>query len=288
MALIKGIWAREVLDSRGWPTVECTLWLDSGGIVATSVPSGTSVGKYEAKELRDGDNDRMLGKGVLKAVHNINKEQKEQLKNIRKRLKDNKLVINMEGINYRGIYKLKEKLKNTIVGGIKNISQVLPIKKGRDYMILTAGSNLEDVFHVKGVDTRKTTTNNLFEVADVLGIEAARNAIVSEITNVLNKQGLDINQRHIELVADSMTASGRIKGITRTGIVSDKSSVLARASFEIPIAQFVDAGMKGISDRLNSVIENLILNQPVPIGTGLPGLLVTVEAHDSLVKPKMK
>jgi len=71
MAVIRGVWAREVLDSRGIPTVECTIWLDNGGIVASSVPTGTSTSKYEAKELRDGD-DRMDGLGVLKAVNNIN------------------------------------------------------------------------------------------------------------------------------------------------------------------------------------------------------------------------
>jgi len=72
MATIAGIYAREILDSRGIPTIECALWLDTGAVVATSVPTGTSVGKYEALELRDNDPDRMLGKGVLNAVNNIN------------------------------------------------------------------------------------------------------------------------------------------------------------------------------------------------------------------------
>ncbi len=72
MAIIQGIYAREILDSRGIPTIECTLWLDTGGIVATTIPSGTSVGKYEAHELRDGDQSRMNGKGVLNAINNIN------------------------------------------------------------------------------------------------------------------------------------------------------------------------------------------------------------------------
>jgi enolase len=72
MPNIQGIYAREILDSRGLPTIECTLWLDNGGIVVTSVPAGTSVGKYEAKELRDNDPSRMMGKGVLQAVNNIN------------------------------------------------------------------------------------------------------------------------------------------------------------------------------------------------------------------------
>jgi len=72
MAKIEGIYAREILDSRGIPTIECALWLDTGAVVATSVPTGTSVGKYEAHELRDNDMERMLGKGVLNAVNNIN------------------------------------------------------------------------------------------------------------------------------------------------------------------------------------------------------------------------
>lgn len=72
MATIAGVYAREILDSRGIPTIECALWLDTGAVVATSVPTGTSVGKYEAHELRDEDPNRMLGKGVNNAVNNIN------------------------------------------------------------------------------------------------------------------------------------------------------------------------------------------------------------------------
>lgn len=72
MAVIQGVYAREILDSRGIPTVECTLWLDTGGIVATDVPTGTSIGKYEAIELRDKDQNRMIGKGTLTAVNYIN------------------------------------------------------------------------------------------------------------------------------------------------------------------------------------------------------------------------
>lgn len=72
MATIQGLYAREILDSRGVPSIETTLWLDTGAIVATSVPGGTSVGKYEAKELRDGDQSRRGGKGVLRAVATIN------------------------------------------------------------------------------------------------------------------------------------------------------------------------------------------------------------------------
>ena len=80
----------------------------------------------------------------------------------------------------------------------------------------------------------------------------------------------------MKLVSDAMTASGEVKGVTRMGIISQKSSILARASFETPIKQFVNATVKGNKDELASVIENIILNQPVPVDTGLPGLLVKV------------
>ena len=70
------------------------------------------------------------------------------------------------------------------------------------------------------------------------------------------------------------------------GIISQKSSILARASFETPIKQFVNATLKDNKDELNSVIENIILNQPVPVGTGLPGLMVEVAGPLTDKKPK--
>ncbi len=72
MALIDEVYAREVLDSRGNPTVEVEVWLDNDTMGRAIVPSGASTGVHEAVELRDGDNSRYLGKGVLKAVENVN------------------------------------------------------------------------------------------------------------------------------------------------------------------------------------------------------------------------
>lgn len=73
MAKITRIWAREILDSRGVPTVEAACQLDNGQVAVSSVPAGTSTGTHEALELRDKDNKRFLGKGVLSAVSNVNK-----------------------------------------------------------------------------------------------------------------------------------------------------------------------------------------------------------------------
>ncbi len=160
----------------------------------------------------------------------------------------------------------------------------MPVKRNNEYLILTAGSNLEEVLQIKGVNRERTITNDIHEVAKVLGIEAARQAIINEAVKVVEKQGIDLNPKHIKLVSDAMTSSGNIKGITRVGIIGDKSSILARASFETPIKHFVNATINGSSDQLISVVENLILNQPVPVGTGLPGLLVKVVDQKALAR----
>ena len=74
MPIITDVYAREVLDSRGNPTVEVEVVTESGAFGRALVPSGASTGEYEAVELRDGDKSRYLGKGVLKAVENVNEE----------------------------------------------------------------------------------------------------------------------------------------------------------------------------------------------------------------------
>ncbi len=171
-------------------------------------------------------------------------------------------------------YKTKEKIKKITVKGIKGILQVLPVKREDEFVIITAGSNLADILQLEEVDAYRTATNNIFEVEQVLGIEAARQAIVNEIFKVIESQGLNVDVRHIMLVADTMCVSGSLKGITRYGVVSEKSSVLARASFETPIKHIINAALVGEVDNLNSVVENVMINQHVPIGTGLPSLSV--------------
>src|SRR5512136_2380354 len=79
MSLIEDIIAREILDSRGNPTVEVDVYLHEGGMGRAAVPSGASTGVHEALELRDGDKSRFGGKGVLKAVENVNDEIAEEL-----------------------------------------------------------------------------------------------------------------------------------------------------------------------------------------------------------------
>ncbi|MFH1065987.1 MAG: DNA-directed RNA polymerase subunit A'' [Nanoarchaeota archaeon] len=175
------------------------------------------------------------------------------------------------------VYKLKERAKAVHLKGLKGIAHVLPVKEGEEFVIHCAGSNLKDALNMEEIDTERVVTNNIFEIADVLGIEAARAAIIDEAYKVISKQGIDIDIRHLILLADVMTRTGAIKGVTRTGITGEKESVIARASFETPIKHIIEASLTGEKDELLSVLENLMLNQPIPVGTGLPGLVAKVK-----------
>ena len=229
--------------------------------------------------LVDSEIEVKLDKEKMKSLNltntNVVNSISKQLKGFT--IKDNKELIILksrakeEALNE--VYKAKEKIKNIHIMGVKGISQVLPVKRNDEFIIMTSGSNLSEVLQIDGVDSHRTTTNNIFEIQEVLGVEAARQAIIDEVFNVIENQGLNVDVRHIMLVADTMCVLGMIKGITRYGVVSEKSSVLARASFETPIKHIINAALVGENDTLNSVIENVMLNQPVPIGTGVPKLV---------------
>ncbi len=207
---------------------------------------------------------------------------KKGIKGIKVKEKDNIIIIKKkeESDNLNEIYALKEKLKKVFISGVKHITYVLPIKRENEYVIITSGTNLKEVLKLDFVDSERTISNDIFEIADVLGIEAAREAIIREVHKVMENQGLNVNIRHIMLVADMMCLLGKIQGVTRYGIVKEKASVLARASFETPMKQIMQASLMGEIDELNSVIENVMVNQPIPIGTGLPGLAVKVRKEE--------
>ncbi len=178
-----------------------------------------------------------------------------------------------EGKGLNDLYKLKEKIKESYVSGIKGITQVLPVKRKEEFIIITAGTNIKKILELDFVEPSKTITNDIHEISKSLGIEAARQAIIDEVFKVVESQGLNIDIRHLMLIADTMCSSGDVKGLTRYGIVSEKSSVLARASFENTIKHIIEASLSGEVDALNSVVENVMINQPVPLGTGLPNLV---------------
>ena len=170
--------------------------------------------------------------------------------------------------SYQNLFQLAEHVRNIIVQGIDDIERVVVRKEGGEYILYTEGSNLKGVFEVEGVDTARTRSNNISEIADVLGIEAGRNAIIQEALSTLNEQGIGVDVRHIMLVADMMCMDGEVKQIGRHGIAGEKESVLSRAAFEVTVNHLLDAAIANEVDELNGVTENVIVGQPIQLGTG--------------------
>jgi DNA-directed RNA polymerase subunit A" len=182
--------------------------------------------------------------------------------------------------SYQNLFQLAEHVRNVIVQGIDDILRVVVRKEGGEYILYTEGSNLKDVFDVAGVDTTRTRTNNISECAAVLGIEAARNAIIFEAVSTLNEQGILVDVRHLMLVSDMMCMEGEVKQIGRHGIAGEKESVLSRAAFEVTVNHLLDAAVANEVDELSGVTENVIVGQPIQLGTG-DVKLIAVRQHDN-------
>jgi DNA-directed RNA polymerase subunit A" len=131
----------------------------------------------------------------------------------------------------------------------------------------------------------RTTTNSVFEIYRVYGVEAARAALIHEANRTLAEQGLGVDIRHLMLVADVMTNEGDIRAIGRHGISGKKTSVLARAAFEITAAHLLRAAITGEVDELKGVAENIIVGQPITLGTGAVNLVYRPVGVGPVAKP---
>jgi DNA-directed RNA polymerase subunit A' len=176
---------------------------------------------------------------------------------------------------------LRNKLLSNRVKGVPDIERVTIVKQDDEWVIQTAGSNLAKVVAIEGIDTSRSTTNNVYEIWQTLGIEASRTALVKEITNTLEEQGLEVDMRHIMLVADLMTSKGYLQQIGRHGIAGTKTSVLARAAFEITVPTIAKASLEGQIESLRGVTENVIVGATVPVGTGMVDLYMKVKEEEN-------
>ena len=192
-------------------------------------------------------------------------------------IEKNIIIMEEEDVSFKKLYLLEDKVSHLMVDGIGNIQRAIVRKENNEFVIFTEGSDLQAILEVPGIDPTRTNTNSIHEVAEVLGIEAARIAISIELYKTLSEQGLSVDHRHNMLVSDVMTNTGSIQAIGRHGISGAKVSVLARAAFEITSTHLLQAGLTGESDVLTGVAENIIVGQPVHLGTG---------AVSAIYKPK--
>ncbi|MEE9406403.1 MAG: DNA-directed RNA polymerase subunit A'' [Candidatus Aenigmarchaeota archaeon] len=208
-----------------------------------------------------------------------------KLRNADAVVKGDVIVIISKKKDMKALHKLKYTFLDTHIKGIKGVSQVVVTKEEGEWVINTLGSSLKKVFAIPGVDASRTTTNNAFEVYDVLGVEAARNTIIRQALFTMEEQGLNVDVRYIMMLADLMTAKGDIRAIGRYGISGKKASVLVRASFEETKKHLITAAIKGETDQLHGTIENIMMNQVAPIGTGAFDLMGSIPKGMSKKKP---
>ncbi|PNX49501.1 MAG: DNA-directed RNA polymerase subunit A'' [Thermoplasmata archaeon M9B1D] len=201
-----------------------------------------------------------------------------KIRGIDAKIEKDTIKITLDEPSYKKLLDVNETLKNMQVKGIDGIKRIIIRKEPNEgYVIYSEGSNLEKVLEIEGVDPYRTTTNDIQSVGRVLGIEAARNMIIQEANNTLSEQGLNVDLRHIMLVADVMTADGTIRAIGRHGVSKEKESVLSRAAFEITVSHLLQAARKGETDKLGGVAENIIVGQPVNLGTGAVELVMKTQ-----------
>ena len=225
------------------------------------------VKKMTGAEVRD-----KLSRALRLFVQADNDDKPKTLKIIPGVAKEEELAtLSTDPPTYTALLQLEEKIKKLRLKGLPDIMRANvqgPNAETGEYYISTIGSNLSKVSEYAGVDRSRTYTNNITEIHDYLGIEAARQSIINEMLLTLEGAGLDVDVRHLLMVADVMTSEGEVRAIGRHGVSGTKHSILARSAFEVTVTHLLRAGIIGERDELKGVTENIIVGQPVALGTG--------------------
>ena len=189
---------------------------------------------------------------------------------------------------YFAMQALKNALPEIVVSGFPSINRAVVSESDGKYSLLVEGYGLGEVIGAPGVDGVNTTTNHVAEVESVLGIEAARATICSEVSYIMQAYGIAIDARHLLLLADVMTFKGMVLGITRFGVSKMRESVLMLASFERTTDHLFDAAVHGRTDAIVGVSECIIMGIPVPLGCGSFKLLLDSEYAEKAADEKKK
>ncbi|KAF8563861.1 hypothetical protein P879_06895 [Paragonimus westermani] len=178
-------------------------------------------------------------------------------------------------------------LEDVVVKGIPGVARVV-IQQDKDcvHRIYVEGAKLREVMCVPGVVPEQTRSNNILEIEQVLGVEAARRVVIEELLSVMEGHGVEVNVRHVMLLADVMTNRGEVYGYQRTGMTKAKNSVLCLASFERTGDHLFEAAYHGQDDKLTGVTESIILGNPTRLGTGTFDLLSNRWQDQLQLKPR--
>ena len=156
---------------------------------------------------------------------------------------------------------------------MKSIDDEGNIYNKKQVILDTSGTNLIDVLADENVDTENTISNDIYEVLDVLGIEAARLILMEEFLDVIISAGSSLNPRHIQVLVDTMTFSGNIMSIDRFGINRSNYGPIAKASFEEMTDQLYRSAIFGEVDNCKGVSANVLFGQEATCGTGCCDIL---------------
>ena len=202
----------------------------------------------------------------------------------------NSIIIDPGIEDLQSLQKLREKILKKVVKGIRGVKRGLlaPSENGKEWLIKTEGTNMQSVIQIEGVDASRSVSNHIHEIEKLYGIEAARTMIIVEAQKVLEQQGLDVDLRHLLILADLMCHSGSIQSIGRHGISGSKSSVFARAAFEVTVNQLLDAGLYGEEEKLLGIPENVIIGQVSKVGTGSVNIMFDLDENLRILQEKNK
>ncbi|KAL3316846.1 DNA-directed RNA polymerase III subunit RPC1, partial [Cichlidogyrus casuarinus] len=178
-------------------------------------------------------------------------------------------------------------LENVVVKGIPGVARAV-IQQSDDgrHRIFVEGPKLRELMCVQGVIPEKMTSNNILEVESVLGIEAARRVVMTELISVMEGHGVEVNVRHVMLLADCMTNRGQVFGYQRNGMAKAKNSVLCLASFERTGDHLFEAAYHGQEDKLRGITERIILGNVLRVGSGMCDLICDRYRQDLVLEPR--
>ena len=156
----------------------------------------------------------------------------------------------------------------------------------KNWLIETDGVALQKILGFGKIDYRKTTSNDIQEILRVLGIEAVRNSLISELRFVLGSYGIYVNYRHLSTLCDVMTQRGILTSITRHGINRVDTGPLRKCSFEETVEILYEAAVFAETDHLSGITENIIMGQLAPYGTGSFDLVIDNQIMQEFAQSK--